>query len=196
MRIPIEFWFLFGQYRRNLFLSFALGVCIMSCSDNQGRTDITPADNMSSPQVMEEFYGWNGAEDTLMDPLIVAGDRIVPHILQDISDRSMPKRRYAIGALGNIGDRIAIPVLANIALDIAEVEYIRCDCVQAIAMIDWEEGVRVAGLIARDSEQLGSATSNCLLRVAHEIIEGDHAEWLANLGMARSLEDARVRRHD
>lgn len=196
MNTQIEFRFLFGQYRRNIFLSFALGVCTISCGYDQSQTDITPVDNLSGPQVMEEFYEWNGAEDTLMDPLIVAGDRIVPHILQDISDESMPKRRYAIGALGNIGDRSAIPVLADIALDVAEVEYIRCDCVQAIAMIDWEEGARVASLIAGDSNQLGKASSNCLSRVAREIIEGDQVEWLANLGMVRSLEDARVRRHD
>ncbi len=196
MNTPVGFRFLFGQYRRNILLSFALGVCTTSCGDDQGRTAIQPVDNMSGSQVMEEFYRWSGAEDTLMDPLIVAGNRIVSHILQDISDESMPKRRYAIGALGNIGDHSAIPVLADIALDTAEVDYIRCDCVQAIAMIDWEEGTRVASLIAGGSTQSGNTSSNCLLRVTREIIEGDQVEWLANLGMVRSLADARVRRHD
>ncbi len=164
-----------------------LASCGSSGDDNPER---------GSSSILDAFYAYDGAEDTLMDPLIVAGAAAVPTVSEAIRDPGMLKRRYAIGALGNIGDRRAIPSLTEIALDVSEVEYVRCDCVQAIALIDWEEGTRVASLIAGNSNHAESGSFSCLARVTRGIVEGDQEDWLSNLGMVRSLEDAKARRHN
>jgi hypothetical protein len=98
-----------------------------------------------SPQAaLEEFYTHEGAEDTLMDPLIVAGEDVVPLVVERVKDRDMPRRRYAIGFLGNGGYRQALPVLREILADGTEKDYFRGDALHAIYMIDETLGRELA----------------------------------------------------
>jgi hypothetical protein len=76
------------------------------------------------------------AEDQIMDPLILAGKTVVPLLLKEIQDKNMPRRRYGIAALGHLGDSSALPALERILKDPSEIDYFRCDALQAIALLD------------------------------------------------------------
>lgn len=76
------------------------------------------------------------AEDQLMDPLILGGKKVVPLLLKEIQDRNMQRRRYGIAALGHLGDPSAIPILEHIFKDPSEIDYFRCDALEAIALLD------------------------------------------------------------
>ncbi len=166
-----------------------LMLMVVSC-----RADIDPP--VTPRQILDEFYAYDGVEDTLMDPLIVGGQNVVPILLVEIRRSEMPKRRYAIGALGNIGDQRAVSVLEGIAADDGEVEYIRCDCVQAIALIDWSAGRDLAGQFARNPESDSESSAHCLRRVSARILGSSYDDWKENAGIVRSMEDAKIRRHN
>jgi HEAT repeat protein len=90
------------------------------------------------------------AEEELMDPLLLAGADVVPLLISEVQKREMPRRRYAIAALGHIGDPRAITVLEQIASDRTETDYIRCDALEATARIDRETSQRLAASIRTD----------------------------------------------
>jgi hypothetical protein len=99
----------------------------------------------SSPEkALEVFYAYNGAEDELMDPLILAGTEVIPLLREQIRDKNKPKRRYAIMALGHLGDSSSLPVLKQILTNASEISYFRCDALHAIAMINLEWGYSLA----------------------------------------------------
>jgi hypothetical protein len=108
------------------------------------------------------------AEDELMDPLILAGGNVVPLVLRDIRKSSMPKRRYAIGFLGNGGYREALPVLRQLVVDPAETELIRGDALEAIGQIDRGEGETLARRWATQEGFLGTT--------ARELLSGERPE--------------------
>lgn len=85
---------------------------------------------------LKSFYERDVAEDQLMDPLILAGRDVIPLLERELLNPDMPRRRYAISAIGNIGDKAALPILRKILEDRSEVDYIRCDSLEAISMID------------------------------------------------------------
>lgn len=99
-------------------------------------TDLRSGIPASPAEAVKSFYEREVAEDQLMDPLILAGPDVIPLLEQDLLDANVPRRRYAIGAVGNIGDRSALPTLRKILEDRSEVDYIRCDALEAMAMID------------------------------------------------------------
>jgi hypothetical protein len=75
------------------------------------------------------------AEDQLMDPLILAGPKVVPLLAKSISNRQMVHRRYAVMALGHLGDQAALPALTKIVVDVTDEGYVRCDALQAVGLI-------------------------------------------------------------
>ena len=79
-----------------------------------------------------------------MDPLILGGRKVVAPLIMEIEKKDMARRRYAILALGNIGDAAAIEPLQQIVLDSAEVEFVRCDALMAIALIDEDRAQTLA----------------------------------------------------
>jgi hypothetical protein len=97
----------------------------------------------SPAAALKSFYEREVAEDQLMDPLILAGSGVIPLLEQDLLDSDMPRRRYAIGAVGNIGDNAALPTLKKIVEDRSEVDYIRCDALEAVAMIDRSVAIQI-----------------------------------------------------
>lgn len=90
----------------------------------------------SAAAALESFYRRDVAEDQLMDPLILAGADVIPLLERDLLNPEMPRRRYAIGALGNIGEPSALPILVRIVQTGSEADYIRCDALSAVARID------------------------------------------------------------
>lgn len=138
----------------------------------------------SPEQAFDEFLSsTDRAEDQLMDPLILAGDDVVPLVLQHVKDRGLPRRRYAICFLGNSGKREALPVLESLYADASELDYIRGDALQAIAMIDLEHGKRLAVHPREDDSYVGL--------IARSIVAED-CERLEK----RSYWEALVGRHD
>ncbi|MCP4598965.1 MAG: hypothetical protein GY847_00215 [Proteobacteria bacterium] len=108
----------------------------------------------NSPEsVLEKFYEYEGAEDQLMDPLILGGDEVVPLVIEKVKDQSMPGRRYAIGFLGNQRIKEALSVLENIAEDPQEVFYIRFDAVEAAYAIDKVVGAKLAEKVFAEREE-------------------------------------------
>lgn len=107
-------------------------------------------------QTLKSFLYQDGrAEDEIMDPLIIRGEKIASDVLFLIEDRELPYRRYAISYLGLLKYKDAIPILESMALDASEEFYIRADALEAIYAIDQ---VRGKGL-ARQLDELAENSS-------------------------------------
>jgi HEAT repeat protein len=100
-----------------------------------------------------------------MDPLIVAGKKVVPLLLKEIQDKNMLQRRYGIVALGHLGDLSAIPVLERILKDPSEIDYFRCDALEAIALLDSDE----AHVLAKEQ---ASSSVDCINQLAEALVNG------------------------
>ena len=94
--------------------------------------------------VWQTFYNNPGCEADLMTPLVEAGPRMTGTILEAISHKNMKLRRYAIGALGWIKDKKAIPALTAILKDQQEIDYFRGDALESIYLIDEHLGLELA----------------------------------------------------
>ena len=123
------------------------------------------------------------AEDMLMDPLILAGDRVVPLVIREVKNPQMPRRRYAISFLGNGAYREALPVLQHILLNEGEVEYFRGDALLAIFRIDPSSGDRHANKFRNRKDYLG--------QVAKDIIQRDDFIYYR-----RSYQNALIGKHE
>ena len=107
--------------------------------------------------------GGNGvAEDMLMDPLIVAGEAVVPDVLRELPNPAMPRRRYAIGFLGNGGYGQALPALRALLVNEGESELIRGDALRAIGQIDASEAQALARKHAARDDFLGTTAKQVL----------------------------------
>lgn len=137
----------------------------------------------SPEKALQEFYDNQGAEDALMDPLILAGESVVPLVVEKAKDRKMVKRRYAIGFLGNGAYKEALPVLEGILRDPSEEDYMRSDALRSIYMIDSFRGEEFA------KEYL--ASGGPLETVSRDILEGK-----AYLKERRSYRQALMSKHD
>jgi HEAT repeat protein len=143
---------------------------------------LTLACRSKSPEsALSEFYVFRGAEDQLMDPLILAGDKVVPVVIERVNDRDMPRRRYAIAFLGNGSYRQAIPVLEQILQDRTEKDYFRGDALESLYKIDMQVGTNYAQKYQTENDHLR--------RTATKILAGDssmkqrRSYWDAWLGM-------------
>jgi hypothetical protein len=135
-------------------------------------------------EAIETFYAEGRAEDQLMDPLILAGSDVIPLVEKELLNPNMPQRRYAIGALGNIGSQDALPILQNILGTRAEPDYIRCDALTAIALIDRDQGMQAADKFSKDAE--------CLTEL-HEDLNHRYDAWRDSV--RRTYLDALIGRH-
>jgi len=95
-------------------------------------------------QVLQNFYNDNVPEPINDRYLLEAGKAIVPFLLEEIKDPDMPKRGYAILALGKIGDVRALGTLEQILDDKSETDYIRGDSLTSIWHIDRKVGEKLS----------------------------------------------------
>lgn len=138
------------QVFKNLLVSLIL-LGVMCCSSR------------SSPEEsLEDFYKYSGGEETLMDPLILAGDKVVPLVLENIRNKQMPKRRYAIEFLGNGTIRQALPALEELVKNNTEEDFIRGDALQAIYRIDQGLGREIAQKYKDAPALLGGIAKNII----------------------------------
>ena len=103
--------------------------------------------------IWDRFYSGEH-EPELDDPLIEAGSKMTLIITEAVSNKDMKLRRYAIGALGFIGDIKALPTLERILNDKSEIYYFRGDALHAIYKIDQGLGRKYAKIYANDHEYL------------------------------------------
>jgi hypothetical protein len=107
-----------------------LGLCVWAAIALRSNIPETPE------LALHAFYEREVAEDQIMDPLILAGPEVIPLLERDLANPEMQNKRYAIGALGNLQSEAALPILKSLASAKFEIDYIRCDALTAIAMID------------------------------------------------------------
>ncbi len=104
-------------------------------------------------ETWKEFYAGDH-EPELDDPLIEAGKAMTLVICEAIKHKDMRYRRYAIGALGYIGDMRALPTLEEILKSKEEIYYFRGDALQAIYQIDKSLGKKYANEYAHEHKYL------------------------------------------
>lgn len=78
----------------------------------------------------------------------------------------MQQRRYAIAALGHLEDPSVLPTLENIFKDVSELDYFRCDALEAIALLNPSVGLALA------EENTSSATS-CISQLSSSLVAGN-----------------------
>lgn len=117
--------------------------------------------------IWNRFYSGNH-EPELDDPLINAGRTMTLVICEAIKNKDMRLRRYAIGALGYIGDERALPTLEMILKSKEEIYYFRGDALHAIYQINKSLGKKYAKEYGDEHEYL---------KMLQEYIEKD-AKWL------------------
>jgi hypothetical protein len=157
-------------------ISMVLLIAIFLMSLYWQRTPYSPEN------ALEIFYSYNGAEDELMDPLLLAGRKVIPLLIEQIKHQNMPKRRYAILAVGHLGDSSSLPILEKILTDSSENNYFRCDALLAIAMINSKRGYSLAKRYSKETEE----KMTCLSKTSQEILTRIPLEkrtyWEALLG--------------
>lgn len=119
----------------------------------------------SPEEALEKFHSAQVAEDQLIDPLILAGKKVVPLLIKEIEDKNMQQRRYAIAALGHLEDPSALPPLENIFKDVSEIDYYRCDALESMALLDLNVGLALA------KEHMGSSVS-CISQLSSALVAG------------------------
>ncbi|MCP4491747.1 MAG: hypothetical protein GY820_31240 [Gammaproteobacteria bacterium] len=129
-----------------------------------------PLISQTPEDALVDFYDTTGqAEDMLMDPLILAGEKVVPLVLQEISSPEMKLRRYAIHFLGNGQYQSSIPTLKAILGNEKEIDYIRGDALASIFNTNHELGMSLAKAYTSRSDYLG--------KQAVEIVTGKNGWW-------------------
>lgn len=114
-------------------------------------------------KVWDQFYAGD-EESTLPDPLVKAGKKMVPAICAAIAHPDMRMRRYAMTALGEIGDKAALPALESILKDKKELGYMRGDALQAIHQLDKTLGMKYAKEFAPADEYLKMVADEILAK--------------------------------
>jgi len=85
------------------------------------------------------FINQSTMEEQLTRPILEAGYQIGPIITENIADKEMKYRRYAIGGLEQIKYKPATSTLTKILLDKSEIDVFRADAYQALTTFDTEE---------------------------------------------------------
>ena len=85
------------------------------------------------------FHNQSVSEEYIDRPILEAGYQIGPIVTENIADKEMKYRRYAIGGLEKIKYRPATPTLTKILLDKSEIDVFRADAFQALTSFDTDE---------------------------------------------------------
>lgn len=106
-----------------------------------------------------KFYSGDH-EPELDDPLIEAGKGMTLVICEAVKMKDMALRRYAIGALGFIGDEGALPTLEGILKSKDEIYYFRGDALHSIYLINKDLGKKYAKKFGNEHEYLKRLEDN------------------------------------
>lgn len=108
----------------------------------------------SSPEeALSAFYGGEPRPECMQTkPLRQHGASVVPLVIRDLPKKEMPRRRYAIGYLGEEGHVEALPTLEAIARDNSEKFYFRADALLAIYDISPTRAAALARQVAMEPQ--------------------------------------------
>lgn len=98
------------------------------------------------------FHNQSVSEEFIDDPIIEAGYQIGPIVTENISDKEMKYRRYAIAGLEKIKYKPAIPTLRQILLDKSEIDVFRADALQALTSFDANESREIISSFRRHAK--------------------------------------------
>lgn len=141
----------------------AISVCIAStCTMATVLWMVATKPWQSPEQVLEQFYAHSAPEVALMDPLILRGKAVISIVISKVGTPDMPRRRYAIGFLGNERSIEAVPVLAKILEEEHERDHVRADALIAIYQIDRQRGLALAKAYASREDGLGRMSQQIL----------------------------------
>jgi hypothetical protein len=142
-----------GKYFGKHLSMAIISLCLLSSACN----------TCSSPEsALEKFYTSNGAEDTLMDPLIVCGEKVAPLVTQKIKDRNMKRRLYAISFLGNEAYSPSSSMLQEILADPTEDAAYRAASLQALCEINYTDCTSHLQRYKDEKSSLGSRATRIL----------------------------------
>lgn len=111
---------------------------------------------VDDPKVaLARFYANEGPECSLKTPLFDGAPGVVPLVIEAIRGPGMPKRRYAIAFLGDVGAHGATGQLLFILEDGAEQDYFRADALQALQAVDTNRAREIAPRYSGASGLLG-----------------------------------------
>ena len=110
-------------------------------------------------KVWDKFYAGDH-EPELKVPLREAGRNMTLVICEAIQNKDMKMRRYAIGALGYIGDKRALPTLEAILKSKDEIFYFRGDALLSIYRMDKALGKKYAKEYGHEHEFLAFLQEN------------------------------------
>lgn len=85
------------------------------------------------------FHNQSVTEEYIQEPILNAGYQIGPILTENIADKEMKYRRYAIGGLEKIKYKPATSTLTKILLDKSEIDVFRADAFQTLMVFDTEE---------------------------------------------------------
>lgn len=95
-------------------------------------------------------------ESYMVLPLCIAGEKVVPLVINRIKDKDLNRRRYAIGFLGTSNSREPVPILEEIVRDESELVYFRGDAIESIFVLDEEMGRKLASEYQDRTDFLGA----------------------------------------
>ncbi len=85
------------------------------------------------------FHNQSVTEEYIEEPILNAGYHIGPILTENITDKEMKFRRYAIGGLEKLKYKPATKTLTKIMLDKSEIEAFRADAFLTLTTFDTEE---------------------------------------------------------
>jgi len=85
------------------------------------------------------FHNQSVSEEYIDRPILEAGYQIGPILTENVADKEMKYRRYAIGGLKKIKYKPATTKLTKILLDKSEIDVFRADAFQALMTFDTDE---------------------------------------------------------
>jgi hypothetical protein len=151
--------------------AFILFAALMSAQSWAVEVEYRPG-GLEFRKVWDRFY-LADHEPELDDPLIAAGRKMTLVILDAVAHKDMRLRRYAIGALGQIKDKRALPELERILRDRLEFEYFRGDALHAIYRIDHPKGSALALEFESENDYL-KMISTAIKRMEPWLLEDTH----------------------
>lgn len=111
-------------------------------------------DEKEAQKVLRDFFNDNVPESIADRHLLKAGKAIVPYLIKEIQKEDMPKRGYALLALGKIGDRRALPVLVYMFEHPVETKVHPGESLRAIWHIDEKLGEELAARYTGSDEYM------------------------------------------
>jgi hypothetical protein len=90
------------------------------------------------------FHNQSVSEEYIDRPILEAGYQIGPILTENIVNKEMKYRLYAIEGLKKINYHPATPILTNILLDKSEIDVFRANAYQVLTTFDTEEARKIA----------------------------------------------------